>query len=95
MILLQLIHNTQNYLKNKEEAKTVTHGSATKFDIVCPICKHEKKMKLADLTRHGFSCPKCGDKISYPNRFMTNLLSMLNVEYDSEKNILLVSNKKI
>lgn len=71
--------------KNKEEAKTSTHGSAIKFDIVCPICKHEKKMKLADLTRHGFSCPKCGDKISYPNRFMTNLLSMLNVEYDSEK----------
>lgn len=71
--------------KNKEEAKTSTHGSSLKFDIVCPICEHEKKMKLADLTRHGFSCPKCGDKISYPNRFMTNLLSMLNVEYDSEK----------
>lgn len=71
--------------KNKEEAKTATHGSAMKFDIICPICKYEKKMKLSDLTRHGFSCPKCGDKVSYPNRFMTNLLCMLNIEYDSEK----------
>ena len=71
--------------KNKEEAKSSTYGSSSKFNVICPICKYEKKMRLYDLTRKGFSCPKCGDKVSYPTRFMTNLLCMLKIEYDNEK----------
>lgn len=71
-------------LKDKEEAKTFTHSSTKRVDVVCPICGTEKTIRVADLTKHGMSCPKCSDKISYPNRFMWNLLSQLKVEFDNE-----------
>lgn len=70
--------------KNQSDAKTTTYGSSKKFDMVCPICCNEKKMSPTHIRRRGFSCPKCGDGFSYPNRFMWNLLSQLKVEFDNE-----------
>lgn len=71
-------------LKDKEEAKTFTHSSTKRVDTVCPICGTEKNMRVADLTKHGICCPKCSDKISYPNKFMWNLLSQLKIDFENE-----------
>ena len=32
----------------------------------------------------GFSCPICGDNISFPNKFIRNMLQMLNIKFISE-----------
>jgi very-short-patch-repair endonuclease len=71
--------------KNKDDTKITTSGAGTKFDMVCPICGYEKKISPNHLVRRGFSCSKCGDGYSYPNRFMLNLLYQLKVKFDSEK----------
>lgn len=52
--------------------------------MVCPICKTEKKMRIADLSKRGFSCDNCGKRISYPERFIKSFLDQLNVEYKRE-----------
>lgn len=70
--------------KNKDEAKNITYGSGRKIDMICPICNNEKKISPYHLIRRGFSCPKCGDGVSYPNKFMYNLLKQLKIDFDSE-----------
>lgn len=82
------------YFQNKEDAKTVTHGSLKQMDMNCPICGNKKKISPATLTLKGFSCPKCGDGISYPNRFMFNLLEQLNVDFDNEVKFKWSQNKR-
>lgn len=70
--------------KNQDEAKTISYGSGRKVDMICPICHNEKKISPSHLIRRGFSCPKCGDGVSYPNKFMYNLLKKLKIDFDSE-----------
>ena len=36
------------------------------------------------MTRYGFSCLVCGDNISFPNKFIRNMLKMLNIPFVSE-----------
>lgn len=74
------------YFKDKEDAYKYTRGS-TKFIIFkCPICGYEKKCKISDVVANGyFSCPKCSDGISYPNKFSREFLNQLpvtNIEYE-------------
>lgn len=71
------------YLKNKEDGN-LPYASHKKIWVVCPICNHEKEIYVNNFSRREFSCPKCGDKTSYPNRFMFYMLSMLNVDFKSE-----------
>jgi very-short-patch-repair endonuclease len=72
------------YFKNKEDAENNTYGSAKKVTMICPICGNERLLPINQLARLGFSCPKCGDGISYPNKFMYCLLKQLNVDFERE-----------
>ena len=38
-------------------------------------------MSIYNLTKKGFSCSKCSDKISYPEKFMMSLLNQLDIKY--------------
>lgn len=70
------------FFKNKEQANVVTYSSGKKYDMICPICgKTEKKMYLYNLDRQGYSCPFCGDKISYPEKFIANFLEQLKIDF--------------
>ena len=70
------------YLVNKEDAYKYTKCSNKKVYVKCPDCGSIKKdkVRINDLYRHGFSCKKCGDNISYPNKFMYNILDQLNID---------------
>ncbi len=65
------------YFVNKEDVYKYSYGSQEKVDIICPNCKHIKNMYIRSLIKHGMSCPKCGDGVSYPEKFMFNLLEQL------------------
>lgn len=65
------------YFVSIEDVYTHTYGSGEKALMKCPDCGHEREMKISTLYVNGFSCPRCGDGISYPNKFMCNLLSQL------------------
>lgn len=72
------------YFSNEEDTHTYSYGSTKKVLMKCPDCGNEKYTKISDISNNRFSCPKCGDGISYPNKFMFNTLKQLNVEFVPE-----------
>lgn len=72
------------YFKNIEDAKNNMFGTSKKVEMKCPICNHERIFKINSLTNKGFSCPKCGDGFSYPNKFMMGLLLQLDIDFNRE-----------
>lgn len=72
------------YFVNKEETTIYKAGSANKCLLKCPFCGNEKYMSVNKLSQRGFSCNQCGDGFSYPERFMYNLLTQLQVQFETE-----------
>ena len=67
------------YFKNKQESKEYVSGSRKYVDFICPDCGYEKNMRVNHLVNDGFACPKCGDGVSYPNKFIRAMLDQLDV----------------
>ena len=65
------------YFVNIEDAYTHTYGSTDKTLVKCPDCGFEKEIRISSLYKYGFSCNKCSDGISYPEKIMCNLLDEL------------------
>ena len=65
------------YFVNIEDAYTHTIKSNHGILLKCPDCGFEKMMKTNNFFYKGFSCPQCSDGISYPEKFMYNLLQQL------------------
>lgn len=57
-----------------------TSGSTKKLKVKCPDCGYIKEMNTYSLTSFGFSCDRCSDKISYPNKFIRGFIEQLDVE---------------
>lgn len=67
------------YFVNINNAYIYSKGSNKKALIKCPNCGFEKNTIINNLYKNGFSCPKCSDGISYPEKFMMNLLEQLKI----------------
>lgn len=77
--------NILHYFVNQDDIFIYSHGSGKKLPMKCPNCGYEKKMKIPILIRSGFSCPKCSDKIPYPEKFMFNVLEqLLNKDFQTQ-----------
>ena len=72
------------YLVNKDDAIKYSVQSNRRIYTVCPNCGHIKNQIISNLYKFGFSCPCCSDGISYPNKFMFNVLKQLNVDFKNE-----------
>lgn len=73
------------YLKDKNDAEKYSYGSTKVLNVICPNCGFEKRMQPNTLCFQGFGCPVCDDKISFPNKFMMNVLIQLKLEFTPEK----------
>jgi len=71
-------------LKYPERGNKLTHGSNVSEIFVCPDCGYEKSFEIQKITTRGFSCSRCGDGISYPNKFIYSFLNQLNENYIPE-----------
>lgn len=69
------------YFENKEDAYTHTYGSEKYVWCICPICNTRKHMVIGRLTTHGLCCQNCSDGISYPEKFVANMLMQLNIKF--------------
>lgn len=81
----------EKYFVNKNDFLECTIGSIKRVSLKCPDCGHIKNnMNIPDLIKHGFSCPKCGDGISYPEKFVFSVLEQLKIDFTTQlsKNIL-------
>jgi hypothetical protein len=71
-------------LKKQERGCFLTKGSNQREEFRCKKCEYERTLKVCDVVRYGFSC-MCSDGISYPEKFVMNLLSQLKIEFEKEK----------
>jgi hypothetical protein len=69
-----------------EIAQKYSHGSTKSIFPICPNCGKNKSKKLTlgkIYSRSGFSC-SCSDKVPFGEKFMSNFLYNMNVDFISE-----------
>jgi uncharacterized protein YegP (UPF0339 family) len=74
---------------SEEDAKTHTHRSHDKVQVFCPDCGQVKNKKIEINTiyvEHSIACPRCSDKISFPNKIAFYLLQQLKIDFETEYN---------
>lgn len=76
--------NIARLLKDSNKGHEISFGSGNSEIFVCSDCGYEREYIISRITRYGFTCKKCGDKISYPNKFMFNFLEQLNMDFIPE-----------
>lgn len=72
------------YLKNKEDAYLYGYSSAQKIVWICSTCNFEFMKSPSSMQSGDFICPNCIKNDSYPNRFMFNILTQLDIEFERE-----------
>lgn len=77
--LIKYIDDTVDYTK-------FSAYSTSNILCKCPICGHKKEIAVYNLNTYGFSCPICSDGYSYPEKFISQFLQQLNVQFISEYN---------
>ena len=65
------------YFENKSEVYIYGPGSNQYTNFICPTCKEKYRRRISHVADFGLSCKKCGDHISYPNKFIYELLTQL------------------
>lgn len=87
----ELVH----LFKNKEDAYKYKKWSKQYTWYICPCCGNEYYLQIQNVTKAGkVPCGICNDGFSYPNKFMANLLSQLNIVYEKEYSPDWISPKK-
>ena len=74
------------YFLNKDDAYNVARWSEMKIDIICPDCGYIMPRRVCDLISYPFNCKKCGDKSTYPNKYVYEFLSQLSDIYHFDIN---------
>lgn len=74
-------------LANPEDGYKYTQGnSKKKLDWKCPDCGEIIRGKtISNIKMKDLSCGKCSDYISYPEKFIYNLLLQLEIEFEKEE----------
>lgn len=72
-------------LKNPEDGYKYTDKSNQFLKWECPDCGELINKAASMVNERGLGCHSCGSGISYPNRFIFNLLTELGINFKSEK----------
>ena len=72
-------------LKDKKEGYKIHIGSEVKITLVCPDCNFESTRRAKTLKYKSFNCTNCSDRVSYPEKFMSNVLDQLSINYIKHK----------
>jgi hypothetical protein len=82
-----------NLLNNPNDAYKITSGTTKKIEFKCSDCGFIDKRIVNNVVRFGFKCKKCSDGISYPEKFMMNLLEQSKIKYEIQKSFSWSDNK--
>lgn len=69
-------------LYDKSEAHKNTMNSEKIIKWICPDCGEIIKEKICKVSNYKLICPRCSDGISYPNKFIYNILKEVDVDLD-------------
>lgn len=81
------------YVVNPLEFENKSIGSNKKVKAKCPDCGYIKSISLHSLFVNGIACPKCGDGVSFANKFMFNLIEQCGVQFENERKFKWSNNK--
>lgn len=75
------------WLKDQSIAYTHTVTSSHLVDWICPYCGLDVYNKAIDNCYYykKVTCPYCSDGVSYPERYIANLLKLINVKFDFQR----------
>jgi len=83
------------YFIDVNDAYNYSPCSDVFLEFKCPDCGYIKKIQIKTFVKfQGFICPKCGDGISYPEKFMFNFLEQLDVIFNTQYNPIWAFSKK-
>lgn len=71
------------YFVNEEDTHLAAL-SGKKVLMKCPDCGYIKLMNISQLTNYHFSCPKCGEFILYPEKFMFSVLEQSGCGFEPQ-----------
>ena len=76
-----------SWLKDQSIAYTHMVTSKHMVDWICPYCKSEVRNRtICNCYRYKkVTCPYCSDGVSYPERFLANMLKSINVCFDFQR----------
>lgn len=72
-------------LKNKEDGYKYTSGSNVKLSWICPDCGNERIATPNKVVIQKHLCNICNHDISYPEKFISNLLNQFCIYFEKEK----------
>lgn len=67
-----------NLFYNIEDASKYTEHANGYADFRCPRCGNKIHSLISWVSYDGLSCKKCGDGVSYPNKFVYNFIEQLS-----------------
>lgn len=67
-------------LNNSNDGYKYTYGSKKKLEFKCRLCGHIQEKVIKDVSLQGFSCNRCSDNLSYPNKFGRAFLDQLPIQ---------------
>ena len=69
-----------------DDCYKISAYSNMKFKFKCNKCEEIGDLRsLNQVVQHGYVCHYCSDKKSIPNKFMVELLKIMNIDFKSEK----------
>ena len=66
---------------SEQDAKTHQKRSNKNVIVICPYCNNKKEIKISNLYKNKSIGCVCGEKTSYPEAFMYNVLKQLNIKF--------------
>lgn len=82
------------FLKEKDDGKKYLPGSNKKIVFKCPICGDERNCTINKIVKKGYSCLKCGNGVSYPQKIMRIILEKTGIDFETEKKFDWSNNKR-
>ena len=86
---INTIWDTDRWMVNlgvsEYDAKKYTKCSSRKIEVVCPDCENTKDIRISDIYKYkSIGCKKCGDGVSYAEKFMSSVLVQLGVDFKAQ-----------
>lgn len=81
-------------LRNKEDGYKCTYASNKRFEWKCPICGNLITKMVNDVVSKGLNCQLCREGISYPEKFLKNILICNNIDFEYQKVFDWLDNKR-
>lgn len=69
-------------IKDKEKYYNITKCSMECIEFICPRCGNIVKQIVYNVVSRGLSCKKCGDGISFGEKFVFNVLDQLSLNFN-------------